>query len=70
MNKYILTLFTCITVLFAQAQTKTPALGSVQQADKAFSAYQDVEELAIYPNPSNGVFTISIGRVTHYKRYR
>jgi hypothetical protein len=63
MKKYILTLITCLTVLFAQAQTKTPVVGSVQQPDKAFSVDQEVEELAIYPNPSNGVFTISIANL-------
>ncbi|WP_299826420.1 T9SS type A sorting domain-containing protein [uncultured Pontibacter sp.] len=63
MKKFILTLFTISTVLLAQAQARTSVVGPVQPAEKAVGVIQDEEELAIYPNPSNGVFTISVSNL-------
>ncbi|MEJ8801211.1 T9SS type A sorting domain-containing protein [Pontibacter sp. H249] len=67
MKKFILTLFTISTVLLVQAQARTSVFGPVQQAEKAIEVEQQDEELAIYPNPSNGVFTISISNLSAKK---
>jgi hypothetical protein len=64
MKKYILTLFTFTTVLLTQAQTRTPVAG---QAITEKVQAQDGEEVSIYPNPSNGVFTISVANITARK---
>ncbi|WP_266203330.1 T9SS type A sorting domain-containing protein [Pontibacter kalidii] len=67
MKQIILSLFTCFTVLFVQAQAKAPV--QVQetrqqaQADKNPLGLQQDEDVAIYPNPSNGVFTISVSNL-------
>lgn len=63
MKKFILTLFTISTVLLAQAQARTGVAGPVQETEKALQVDQQDEELAIYPNPSNGVFTISVANL-------
>ena len=63
MKKLILTLFTISTVLLAQAQARTGVAGPVQETEKALQVDQQDEELAIYPNPSNGVFTISVANL-------
>ena len=62
MKKLILTFFTISTVLLAQAQARTNTAGPVQENEKALQVSPD-EELAIYPNPSNGVFTISVANL-------
>ena len=62
MKKFILTLFTIFTVLIVQAQARINTTGPVQDNERALQANQD-EELAIYPNPSNGVFTISVANL-------
>lgn len=67
MKKFILTLFTISTVLSVQAQAKTAVIGPVQQTEKAVEMDEQDEELAIYPNPSNGVFTISVGNLSSKK---
>ncbi|MDX5481528.1 MAG: T9SS type A sorting domain-containing protein, partial [Hymenobacteraceae bacterium] len=60
MKKFILTLFTCFTVLFVQAQVRPPVVGQATQTDKVQTEALDAGDIAIYPNPSNGVFTISL----------
>lgn len=67
MKKIILTLLTCSLVLLVQAQARTTVTGPVQQAEKAVEVGQSDEELAIYPNPSNGVFTISVSNLSAKK---
>lgn len=67
MKKFILTLFTISTVLLVQAQARTSVVGSVQQTERAVEAEEQDEELAIYPNPSNGVFTISVANLSAKK---
>ena len=66
MKQIILSLFTCFTVLFVQAQAKPPV--QVQEAQQAHAdknplGLQQDEDVAIYPNPSNGVFTISVSNL-------
>jgi len=58
MKQFILTVITCFTVLLVQAQG-TPA----QQTDKNPLGLVQEEDVAIYPNPSNGVFTISVSNL-------
>ncbi|GAB3193986.1 hypothetical protein ABID22_000376 [Pontibacter aydingkolensis] len=67
MKQFILTLFTISTVLLAQAQARTNVVGPVRQAEKALEVQEQDEELAIYPNPSNGVFTISVANLSAKK---
>lgn len=59
MKKLILTLLACTTVLLSQAQARPPVAVQAEQVEKVQVQEQGDEEIAIYPNPSNGVFTIS-----------
>ncbi|PKV66942.1 T9SS type A sorting domain-containing protein [Pontibacter ramchanderi] len=61
MKQIILTLFFCVAVLLAQAQVREPA--PVQTDPKSKSLEQQEKEVAIYPNPNNGVFTISFAQL-------
>ncbi len=67
MKQLILTLIACTAVLFSQAQARAPIPGQVTQTEKAQVPEQDDKEVAIYPNPSNGVFTISIANLSAKK---
>ena len=58
MKQFILTVITCFTVLLVQAQG-----GATQQTDKNPLGLVQEEDVAIYPNPSNGVFTISVSNL-------
>lgn len=58
MKQFILTVLTCFTVLLVQAQG-----GATQQTDKNPLGLVQEEDVAIYPNPSNGVFTISVSNL-------
>ncbi|MFD3001350.1 T9SS type A sorting domain-containing protein [Pontibacter toksunensis] len=62
MKQLILSLFTCMTVLMVQAQTRTPVQVQAQQAEKEnpLNLESGDEKVAIYPNPSTGIFTISL----------
>jgi len=60
MKKLILTLIACATIVLVQAQPRSPAIGQDTQALKAQPTALDAGDIAIYPNPSNGVFTISL----------
>lgn len=65
MKHFVLSVFTCFTVLFVQAQVKAPVPApAVQQTDQGnpLGLVQE-EDIAIYPNPSNGVFTISVSNL-------
>lgn len=69
MKKIILAVFLCVSVLMAQAQIKAPA--QVQAAQETNQqnplGLEQEEDVAIYPNPSNGVFTISISNLKAQK---
>jgi hypothetical protein len=67
MKQLILTLIACTAVLFSQAQARSPIMGQVTQSEKAQVPEQDDKEVAIYPNPSNGVFTISVANLSAKK---
>ena len=63
MKQLILSLFTCMTVLLVQAQDRLPAqVQAAQQAEKQnpLNLASGDENVAIYPNPSTGVFTVSL----------
>lgn len=65
MKQIILSLFTCFTVLLVQAQAR-PAVqvqATQQTTDKNPLGLVQDEDVAIYPNPNNGVFTISIANL-------
>lgn len=51
-------------MLFVQAQAKPPVqVQATQQTDKNPLGLEQEEDVAIYPNPSNGVFTISVSNL-------
>lgn len=63
MKQLILSLFTCMTVLMVQAQTRTPVqVQATPQAEQEnpLNLSPGDEAVAIYPNPSTGIFTISL----------
>ncbi|RAU84033.1 T9SS type A sorting domain-containing protein [Pontibacter arcticus] len=66
MKKIILFVFISLSVLQVQGQERKPAAGSLQQEEKEKALYTDRNEqqITIYPNPSNGVFTISVANLT------
>lgn len=57
MKQFILTFFICTATLMAQGQVREPAAPPAGSNTKALE--QQDKEVAIYPNPNNGVFTIS-----------
>ena len=63
MKHFVLTLFSCMSVLLAHAQHRQPVQvqANTQQAEKQnpLNLESSDEKIAIYPNPSNGVFTIT-----------
>ncbi|WP_255594264.1 T9SS type A sorting domain-containing protein [Pontibacter sp. HSC-14F20] len=61
MKQIILTLFFSMTVLLAFAQVRDPV--PVQTETKNKGLEQQEKEVAIYPNPNNGVFTISFAQL-------
>lgn len=65
MKQFILSLFTCLSVVMAQAQARTPV--QVQENQQAQQenplGLEQEEDISIYPNPSNGVFTISVANL-------
>ncbi|NEM99688.1 T9SS type A sorting domain-containing protein [Pontibacter burrus] len=58
MKQFILTILLSLSMLALQAQEQKPG----QQAEKAkpLTVNQDEKDFTIYPNPSNGVFTVSL----------
>ncbi|PVY44118.1 T9SS type A sorting domain-containing protein [Pontibacter virosus] len=50
-----------MAVLLAQAQVREPAQGQTDTKNKSLE--QQEKEVAIYPNPNNGVFTISFAQL-------
>ncbi|MFD1184581.1 T9SS type A sorting domain-containing protein [Pontibacter rugosus] len=69
MKQIILSVFTCFSVLLVQAQAKAPAQVQVAQQTEQENplGLKQEEDVAIYPNPSNGVFTISIANLQAQK---
>ncbi|MHA6246398.1 T9SS type A sorting domain-containing protein [Pontibacter sp. CAU 1760] len=71
MKHLILLLFISLSLHLAHAQVRTPVQvpAATQQAEKENPLNLDSSEgnVAIYPNPSNGVFTISISNLESRK---
>lgn len=63
MKHLILSLFTFMSVLMVQAQIRPPVqVQAAQQTEKEnpLNLQSGDEKVAIYPNPSTGIFTISL----------
>ncbi len=63
MKQLILSLFISLSVLGAQAQVRGATSAHATQSEKQQPADQPEKEISIYPNPSNGVFTISLANL-------
>lgn len=66
MKQFILSLFTCMTVMLVQAQERIPVqVQATQQAEKEnpLNLAPNDRAVIIYPNPSTGVFTVSLANV-------
>ena len=61
MKQFILTILVSFSMLAVQAQEQQAEKG------KALSVNQDDKDVTIYPNPSNGVFTVSLANMTSRK---
>lgn len=61
MKQIILTFFFCAATLLAQGQVRESA--APQAGSKTAALEQQEKEVAIYPNPNNGVFTISFANL-------
>ncbi|MCC9166474.1 T9SS type A sorting domain-containing protein [Pontibacter harenae] len=61
MKQFILTLFTCLTFVFVWAQERQPPVVQTAQAEKekVLKVEQEGDSISIYPNPNNGIFTVS-----------
>ncbi|MBF9251702.1 T9SS type A sorting domain-containing protein [Pontibacter sp. 172403-2] len=66
MKQFILSVCMCMAVLTATAQARPPVVGQVTQADKEkpLSVEQVDQDISIYPNPSEGIFTISVSNLS------
>lgn len=66
MKQLILSIFTCMSVLMVHAQVRTPAqVQAAQQEEKEnpLNLESGNEDVAIYPNPSTGVFTVELNNL-------
>lgn len=63
MKQLILTVFISFAVLMAQAQVRDSVSGQSDSRTKAQTAAEQDKEISIYPNPNNGVFTISFAQL-------
>jgi hypothetical protein len=61
MKQLILTFLFCTSVILAQAQVRQQGAG--QTETKSAVLGQQEKEVSIYPNPNNGVFTISFDQL-------
>ena len=59
MKQLILTLFTCFAITLAQAQVREATSGQTENRAKVPVVEQQEREVSIYPNPNNGIFTVS-----------
>lgn len=58
MKQFILTILLSLSMLAVQAQEHKP--GQQAEKGKALTVNQEDKDFTIYPNPSNGVFTVSL----------
>ncbi|WP_162428356.1 T9SS type A sorting domain-containing protein [Pontibacter pudoricolor] len=65
MKQFILTILVTFSMLAAQAQEQPT--GQKAEKEKTLTVGQDEKDFTIYPNPSNGVFTVSLANMTSKK---
>ena len=58
MKQIILTILLSLSMLAVQAQEQKP--GQQAEKGKSLTVNQEDKDFTIYPNPSNGVFTVSL----------
>lgn len=65
MKQFVLSLCMYLLVLGAVAQARPPVAAQATQADKEkpLTVEQVDQDISIYPNPSDGVFTLSIANL-------
>jgi len=66
MKQFILSVCMCLVVLVATAQARPPVVVQATQADKekTLTVEQVDQDISIYPNPSDGIFTISVSNLS------
>ena len=65
MKQFILTILVIFSMLAVQAQEQPT--GQKAEKEKTLTVGQDEKDFTIYPNPSNGVFTVSLANMTSKK---
>jgi hypothetical protein len=65
MKQIILTILVSFSMLAAQAQDNPT--GQQAEKEKTLTVSQDDKDFTIYPNPSNGVFTVSLANMSSKK---
>lgn len=65
MKQIILTILVSFSMLAAQAQEQPT--GQQAEKEKTLTVSQDDKDFTIYPNPSNGVFTVSLANMNSKK---
>ncbi|NDK56796.1 T9SS type A sorting domain-containing protein [Pontibacter fetidus] len=65
MKQIILTILVSVSMLAAQAQDQPT--GQHAEKEKTLTVSQDDKDFTIYPNPSNGVFTVSLANMNSKK---
>ncbi|WP_018476640.1 T9SS type A sorting domain-containing protein [Pontibacter roseus] len=63
MKQIILTVFICFAFVTAQAQVRGPVSSQSEAKGKPQLVEQQDKEVSIYPNPNNGIFTISFNNL-------
>jgi hypothetical protein len=65
MKQIILTILVSFSMLATQAQDQPT--GQQAEKEKTLTVSQDDKDFTIYPNPSNGVFTVSLANMNSKK---
>ena len=65
MKQYILTILVSFSMLAALAQEQQA--GQQAEKEKTLTVAQNDNDFTIYPNPSNGVFTVSLANMASKK---
>lgn len=65
MKQIILTVMITFSMLLAQGQAREPVVGQepTREKEKTLVVDQEDQDITIYPNPSNGVFTVSLANM-------
>ncbi|MER2998000.1 T9SS type A sorting domain-containing protein [Pontibacter populi] len=65
MKQFLLTILVSFSLVAVQAQEQPAA--QKPEKEKTLTVNQDDKDFTIYPNPSNGVFTVSLANMTSRK---